>query len=414
MLGRRPAHLVCVPPDPGSVGGADADWAARADRVAPTAADTSAALEGTIASLLWHDGDAPIVVLTDRPLHVRGRRVVRVDPSEPIAGVGIVTLAARERPSAQVMVRLVNRSGRSAATLRVASAETAIQRTVALPPAGGSAAVFIDLPRLGPTVTAAIDPAEVDGRAWLARQGDAMDLMATPGVPTALRRMVDVFNQGEGGGSGRRVVVSDRPLPPGQPGVWVVGTEGHGGSIDGPATVVAHPVTAGVVEWAGDGATAPAGFTAVVARSGRALVAVREGRARQVWAALDVARAARSADWVVFLASAFRWVGGGEPQFTASSPRRLGEGWERVDDGPAPDGAEAGWWPGLYRSADGRTIAVNAAMPIDGAAEPRAADAVVPPAQGTAWGRPLAGPLSILAVGCLAMAAALWPVQRRG
>ena len=417
-LGDVPARLVCVPSAPGAPAVPSVGWGEQAERVVPTAVDTGATLPATIAELLRQPELRQVIVLSDQPVSDRDGRVLQVRPSEPRSGVGIVSVAARARPRPQVMVRLLNRSARTSATVRVSSASTETVRTVDLPAAGRSADTFIDVPQLGSVVAVVVDPDEVDGRAWLTQTGDAIEVVATPGVPSALRRMVDVFNRssfgGGGGGPGRTVVATDRPPAAGQAEVAVIDDPRRGHRDDAANRVLAHPVTSGVDQWVGTGSAPPNGFAVVVTGDGGAVVAVRDGPPRQVWADLDVARMSRSADWVVFLADAFRWVGGDGRRYASSAPHRLGSDWNPVADGPVPGPDEPGLWPGLYRSSDGRTVAVNAATGAAGhtTASPNTGSGSGPSRTSPAV-RSLDGPVAAAALACMGLAAALWPAATR-
>ena len=408
ILGSTRARLVCVPPIQGASDEATADWAARAARVPPVAIDTAAAVNATVSAVVRATRRGRILVLTDHAVGGHDGRVLTVGPERPAGGVGIVSVAARDRPRPQVMVRLVNRSTRSTAVVRVTSGTASTERAVPLPATGRTTAVYVDVRRLGPTVGVWVDDATIDGRAWLASRDEGAEVVATPDAPAAVARMTAVYNRSLAAGPRRTIVVSDRLPSPDQPGVCVTDA-GPAGGMEA-VRVSNHPVTDGVTDWPGGGGAMPAGFRPIVTRGGRPVVAVRDGPPWQVWAAVDVGRMSMSADWVVFLANAFRWVGGAGDRYAAVAPQLLGAGWERVDSGPAPAGVEPGLWPGLYRSQDGETIAVNA--PARGVARQGGGETAPPPP--VAVGRRLGGLVSAVAVGCLAVGAAVWPGWRGG
>ena len=304
------------------------------------------------------------------------------------------------------MVELVNRSGQRSVDLRVTSDGEAIHRTVTLASGGGVTDAFVDVPRLGRTLSVSVKGSgAADGAAWLALQGDAATVAATPGAPTALRRMADVYNEAQASASGREMLVSDHALPAQQAGVWVVG---GAPSPPGATTVVDHPVTDGVTAWAAAVGVMPDGFVPVVMRNGRASVAIRGGATRQVWASLDLDRASATADWVVFLSNAFRWAGGADSRYIAELPRPLGAGWTRDASVNAPNRVEAGLWPGLYRSTDGRVVAINAPLREPAAVDEGLARQNLPAAGGPTRG----GALLVAAVACIAIGAAVWPGRR--
>ena len=138
------------------------------------------------------------------------------------------------------------------------------------------------------------------------------------------------------------------------------------------------------------------------------MVAVRDGPPRQVWADVDVRRWSTMVDWVVFLADAVRWVGPDRAEWTAGEPRRLDGSWTRVAGSPAAAGVEPGLWPGVYRSADGRVAAVNAAP----AGAVGTTSGRGPSVEAFDRVRPLGGWCGLAAAGCLAAAAAGWPSSR--
>ncbi len=396
------ARLVCVPAA-GEPSNAVGDWPARAAGVPPTALDTGPAVDAAVADLARGAGRGPFLVLTDRPLATRDPRVVRVGPTGPRGGTGVVAVAARDRPRAQVMVRVVNRSAAVTVTVRVTSDGVTTVRPSAVA-VGERADVFVDVPRLGRTVRAEVDPAAIDGVAFLA-EGAGAGVTAAADAAEPVRRLVAVFDR-SAGPVRSAVVAAGGPPAAGVAGVWV--EDAGSGAADGPVVVRDHPVTAGVRGWAGGGAVPPAGFAAVVTRGGRAVVAVREGP-RQVWADLDVGRASRSVDWVVFLANAFRWVGDGPAEWGSIPPGALGQDWTRVDGGAVPAGVGPGLWPGVYRSATGQVVAVNAVVPVGSAPDGGVAPVVT---VGRAGGRPLGGSVAAAAVGCLAVAAGVGPAGR--
>jgi hypothetical protein len=386
------------------VAGVGTTWDALAARASPVAIDTGTPLNRAVARVLAGEGVRKVLVLTDKALSSRDRRVTRLQPEEPVGGVGIVGIAARERPRPQLLLRIVNRSERTDALLRVSSAGQAVDHSLRLPKKGTVGLFFVDVHELGPTVSAAIDGTVVDGRAWLARLDRLRWVAATPGCDARLRRVAEVYNRPIGQRTGRPIVLTDQPLATDEAGVWVVDDVGRGVAV-GPTSVVDSPVTRGVVHWPAGGGTAPPGWAAKVSRGGRTMVAVRDGSPRQVWVAVNVTEMSASADWVVLMANAFRWVGEATQDFRAESPHLLGPGWERVDGTAAPANVEAGLWPGLYRSPGGETVAVNAtvATPLP-AVTSEVADVLDPGA--TATRAPLGGPLSIVAECMLALGAA--------
>src|SRR5947209_15479864 len=89
------------------------EWLADVRRLPRTAIDARAAAADAVREALARAPAAPVVVLTDQALPLTDDRLAVVGPAERLADVGIVALAARDRPAAQVMVTV--RSHRPAA-----------------------------------------------------------------------------------------------------------------------------------------------------------------------------------------------------------------------------------------------------------------------------------------------------------
>src|SRR5438105_10901644 len=125
---------------------------------------------------------------------------------------------------------------------------------------------------------------------------------------------------------------------------------------------------------------------------------------------LDTRRIANMPEFVILWSNIFDWVGEGGEEFVARTTGNLESGWTPAE--PLPPGLKAGWWPGIYRRADGAMLAVNAP------------DVVVPPPAPGDWktklaelarryrqsngARNLTTPLILVAMGLLLVAAITW------
>jgi len=376
----------------------------------PTALDTSADVPQAAQRHLATT-DEPVIVLSDQPINSTDSRLVVIRPqAQP--NVGIAHFAARERPAAQVMVRLVG-EGQSKQTIIVDSDGRRVERTMEAP---GTA--FIDLPGLGKTVEVALsqgDALSADDRAWLVRESGWPRIEPIATLPPELARMVETY----------------RKLRPARADARVVSIVDAAGNFEGPTVILApataaesgvasvaeHPITTGVA-WADVlkdarlGAVAPAGFTPVVSIGERVAVAVRE-TPRQAWVAIESATFPRRAEYVVFWTNAFDWLGQGGDAFVSHPIGTLGDEWRRVTDGPS--GTEPGLWPGVYQRGDGTLRAVNAGAHAKPAPPPTTNDwqqRVARLASGRAGGRPLSPYLLIAALACALGAALRWPGRR--
>ncbi|HEV2295926.1 MAG TPA: hypothetical protein VGR35_18915 [Tepidisphaeraceae bacterium] len=411
---RGAVRVIAVPPRP--VQATDAAGLLDAVRsLPPTAVDTSADVAQAAIRLLA-TSDNSVLVLTDRAITVADPRLIAIAPPAADANVGITYVAARERPSAQVMVR-IHADNPSTIAIVVASYDQRVQHKMEAP---GTA--FIDVPRLGKTVEVALaqgDELEADDRAWLVRERGWPRIEPIASLPAELARMIEAYRKVRSPtDDGRVVAIVDAPDDPageaaGEAVILAPPTGPAMGSLD----VVDHPVTtdvawAQVLSEARLGQAAPEGFEPVVSAGKGIAVATRENP-RQVWVALESPAFARRADYVIFWANVFDWLGQGEAEFAAHPIGLLGDGWRRVTDGPA--GTEPGLWPGIYERGDGTLRAVNAGAhappavpPIESDWRPELARLV---RSGTG-GRTLSPYLLLAALACALGAALCWPARR--
>jgi hypothetical protein len=217
------------------------------------------------------------------------------------------------------MVTVANCSDQTRATLRVRSgdARQPVERTIDLPPRGGEANVFVDLPAVESSAVAELDaPGDeiaVDNIAHAKRRHPYPLIEVRAAAPAEVRRVAEAYakTRPPGETSPRVAVVGDDRIPGDVPVAIVSTSTSNFGA--GAAQVAAHPVTAGV-DWADAKAQAvgvpPAGegWRAVVTIGDHPAVAVRESPRRQVWIGLDAPEFLRTPDFVIFWTNVFDWL----------------------------------------------------------------------------------------------------------
>lgn len=346
-------------------------WPAVARLLPPTAADTGEALHVAI-----HDRLAatrgPVIVLTDQAVAIDNPRIMRIGPRESPRNVAIEMLAVRESPAPQAMLRVRNQSSSDRTTVRISIDQRPVKDVeIELPPAGGSRAHFIDLPAVGDSVTARLlqaDDIPADDQYSLVRQRLWPAIEPRASLPAELQRMIASYTRlrPPGQASVHVVVMSAADaMPLNEPAIAIaVGATATGELVAASQLVVAdHPITRAVEMWPAQGTAAEPpgeGWTPLVRRDGRTIVAVRETPARQVWANLPTAAWAAHPSFVIFWTNAFDYVGAGGEAFGSRPVGRLDGAWTPLDAVSRPLGVAAGMWPGLYRRDDGAQAAVNA------------------------------------------------------
>jgi hypothetical protein len=386
------------------------------------------------------DSAGPVIVVSNAEIGNSDARIVQTSAQSPLPNVGIVAIAARATPRAQVMVRVRNDSPLTRATLRVTTSDRpdgAIERTIALPPAGGEADTFVDAKELGAIVSAEViapDDLPADNKAWLAREA-AWPRIEPAGPVRELRRSIEVYRTVRPAGEGSatvRVWTGNAPPEPTLAGVVVRPGAGlRATATTRPTRVAPHSVTDPVTDWASfdlpafDAAPPDGGWTPVLWAGERPLVAVRESPARQVWAALDTDGWSNRPEYVVFWTAVFDWVGHGSDTYAAHPLAELTSDWQRMPDptgsSRAPDPSTSAIAydpaPGIYRRGDGAIRAFNSALPLPSGA----ASKLLPPGE---WRDPLRAALGrydalpgrralapwllIVSLVCLVLAAGAW------
>jgi hypothetical protein len=413
-----PVELVLIPGG-STIVSTVGQWSEAITSIHPTAIDTRAAVDQMVRERLVNFAGT-IVLISDHQPPSSDPRLIQFPPTGQVENVGIVSIAARQTPAPQVMVRVWTDSGRKSVRLRVESGSERAEQSVELPARGLVKDIFVDLPRLGDSIEASLDSHDdlpADGQAALVREGSFPRIEQHAALPSRLLRMVDVYSKLRPPGEGSQVVsivTAEGEIPSAAPAVVVpliARVPAHG-----IVTVTAHLITS-AVNWnslalpvmaTGD---APVGWQPVVKIGGRTIVAVRDGSVRDVWVGFDDARWATTPDYIVFWSNVFSWVGRGQERYTSSELGSWNNGWKLNAPQAATPTHIEGTWPGIYRTAGGAVAAFNApALPIG-----------LPPAEPSDWrlglgatGRSGGGayPLStigfLVAMAFLATAALTW------
>jgi hypothetical protein len=339
---------------------------------APTAADTQGELEAAAQAGL-RDAAATVVVVSNRPIAESDARIIRVAPAGRFTNVAIADLAVRTAPTAQAMVRILNDSPLSQATLHITGAA---DQLIKLPTTGTFANYFVDLTEAPAVVEASVEPAgdiTADSTAWSVRGGGWPKLFAGTALPPEMARMVSVYGR-------HRPPQEKSPIitiaaissedPKDQAAVYVVTDGTPTIAVPTDLLTIEPGSPAAGIDWAAairDGQLSqiqPDTDWQPIVRSGKnVLVAIRASPARQIWVGFRSPGWAATPDFVIFWTKAFDWIGsqtGDGGGYAATSISQLDPEWKPLHGQSAP--ADAGLWPGVYTRGD-QTIAVNAVPP---------------------------------------------------
>ncbi|HYE18644.1 MAG TPA: hypothetical protein VEA69_09380 [Tepidisphaeraceae bacterium] len=407
-----------------------------------TAVDTAAELGAAVRGA---SGDA--IVLTDRDLGADAARVIVVPAGPAAADAGIERFTAR---AGQVMV-VTRATGATERQLRITAGGRSVERRLALA-GGGPQSHFVDLPEgtsdapemearlLGADGSAVADAVLANDVAWLVRGRSWPAVEERTPLPEEVRRVLGAYRRHRPAGRGgatiavARLVAGEAGPRASEPAVVLADTVAEGSAFptsaarlvgDHPAVtpvppgdlaVLATGTTVGPApgpEWTAVLVLAPAGNAGPAPR---AIVSVRETEGvRQVRINFDSPAFARTPGFVVLWSACLDWVAAsvapGEYRAAVLGERPLTE-LKRVT--PAPEGADARYWPGRFEGPGG-AVAVNAGV-IDLSAAAPASDWEGRLARWAAVGggvTELAGPACILALLLLTGAAATWERRRR-
>ena len=414
---QTPVRLVIVPgADP--INSELKSWLNELNRLSPTASDTRGTV-GPVVSEELGGAAGPVIAITDQPLALSDSRLVLVPPETPAEDVAITTLAARDQPAGQAMVRVRNQSGQASAVLVVSTGQESVKQTIDLPAGGGQRDYFVDLPTLGPTVMAELkvrDDVEANNAAWLVREGSYPRIEPHAALPPELRRMIEAYQTARppSDSSVRVAVVSEVGQLPREGPAVVVAAERTRVPAGVPVQRTDHPI-AEHVNWdqlrapVCVGGTPPAGWSPVVSSGPRVLIAASPDPLRQVWVGFDAPRWATTPDYVIFWTNVFDWMGGGGQRFAGRALADWAPEWKPI----GRLAGQAGLWPGLYRRSDGVVRALNAPdVPISAPSQTDWRARLAALVRRHAGRFDLTPWLLILGTGCMAASAATWRRRR--
>jgi hypothetical protein len=330
------------------------------DALTPTGTSSRGSL-GMAVALSLRSGDDAVFVISDQPIELADPRIVRIAPEEAIDEVGISRLAARESPSPQVMVSVLNQSSQTGASLQVATAGQVERKTIGLPPRGTSRDFFFSPPELGENVEAAVKGLAGDvagGRAWLGRDARAGVVESHIPLDPAIERMLQVYARHRPPAAGSPTITitgSETNLAAGSRGVVVAQSVDDAGAKAGALEIVDHPVTRGI-NWGslplfpatGD---APPQFQPLVRVGGKTILAVAQAPVRKAWIGFAIDRWSAQTQFVIFWTNVLDWIGQEGTQFTSFPLEEPMLDWQPMT-GPAG-------FPGIYQRGDGALRAFN-------------------------------------------------------
>ncbi len=420
--------LRIVPSADSTAGG---DWLSQVLSLQPTAAEDAEPLALACFQALRQSA-GPVILLSDRAIELSDPRLVQFASSAPITNVGIDLLSVRASPATAAMVRLFNQSGLASAELIVRADGNIVQsRPIALPPSGEKRDYFVDIPAAPAVIEAEVqcdDSMKINHRAWAVRGAAWPIVEPDSSLPPELIRMIEVYGRHRlpSHDSQRIAVVKASDSIPSDVPVAILADEPSGGaklsaieplivrddsskieSLDWPT------ILAGTTVWPAPGKD----WRAIVSAGGAAIVAVRDEPVRQAWVGFRASGFARRPDFVVFWSAIFDWLGGaGSPDYTSEKIGPLAGNWRLQEPaGLSLSAGDAGLVPGLYKSGDGKLVAVNASAPPisspspgDGPAKLNALAAL------HNQSAPLAGATLLSAMGLIGLSAATWRNAKPG
>jgi len=407
---RIPVHLRVVPGN-AELSTDSGGLAKTVDAMAPTGTSSRGSLGVAVAQAL-RSGDDAVFVVSDQPIELSDPRIVRIAPDGAIDEVGIAGLAARESPSSQVMVSVLNQSSQTAASLQIGTAGQVERKAIHLPPRGTSRDYFFSPPELGENIEASVKGMAGDvagGRGWLARDARSGAVESHIPLDPAIERMLQVYARHRHPTAGSptiAIVSNESDLAAGQRGVVVAQSFDDSGAKAGALEIVDHPVTRGI-NWGslpllpatGD---APPQFQALVRIGGKPILAVAEAPVRKVWIGFAIDQWSAQTQFVIFWTNVLDWIGQEGTQFTSFPLEEPMLDWQPMT-GPAG-------FPGIYQRGDGALRAFNTFdSPLSR-----------PPASTSDWrerlgalaarhaGHSVGGIMAVLALLCLLLAFSTW------
>lgn len=345
------------------------NWRSQVDAMPVTALDTHDALIATVHQKL-KESAGPVIAVSDQPIDIPDPRLIQCPPSTPVDAILISRLAARDKPSAQIMVELLNESARSKATVQITTDDQTSSRAVDLPPRGQRASYFFDSKNLGDRIEASLvnGGAPASNHAWLVREGSYPKIQMETTLDPAIQRMIDVYSRNRPSTTGAqtvRVCGSLQELL--DDGTGIVVPPSRESVPFQSLSFASHPILEHVdprsipANGLTISQTAPAGWTPLISMGDRILAAYRTEPHRAVWIGFDSPAWERTPDFVIFWANLLDWVGAGGQGYISHPLTDVNPAWQMVSPTGLSPAPVSGQWPGLYkRPIDGQNVAVNA------------------------------------------------------
>lgn len=419
-LGPGPVKLAVVPGDAQNTD--TSEWAGLVRQMPASNVKTGDLVREAVVSAL-RETRGPVIVLSDQAVEVNDERVLVLSPGDALNNAGLVRVAVRERPAAQLMARVRNQGAATSAVIRVTG--VGVTESAVTLPAAGEQDYFVDLLSAGDRVKVELvfaDDLAADNVAWVVRQQGSRRVEARGPVPAELARLIERYNElkrGREDGTRVSVYAEGQTAPLEEAAIFVASAQAmqaEGAAVE--VEVEAHPAIAGVSNLpaalgkvtVGAVPADLASWKVIVQVGGQPAVAVRQGAARQAWVGFSSDEFAATAQSVVFWAGLFDWVGGAAgTEFTASALEELTDQWMAVEKF-----GEALPAPGVYRQGEMlrafNLLDVKAPEPrqVDwGLALERARRGVIEEKRGVGLG----SIISLAALALLAAAALAWSRQ---
>lgn len=306
------------------------DWPSHTADLSPVEEDTAPALNRAIRRQLATSSES-LLVISNQRLPVDDDRLIHIVPDHAIANAGIAHAAIGLTPRPQLMLRVLNQSPVTTATLRLTLDDAApIEQLIDLPAAGETRDLFIDLPHAPDVLAAHIlidDDLPHDNRAMLRRRGAWARIEPLGPLPAELSRMLDIYSRHRPArDDAPRIVITADParLPPAVAGAVALAGD-RSASVADELSVTAHPITRDIAwdDWltsvARTTAHLPDGLQPLVTSGDDVLLAIRDTPARQVWLAFDTTPLTATPQYVILWTNILTWLGGEGVTYTSDA-----------------------------------------------------------------------------------------------
>ncbi|HEY1921954.1 MAG TPA: hypothetical protein VGG44_04250, partial [Tepidisphaeraceae bacterium] len=359
------------------------DWLTQVSSLQPTAAHDLDELTLACRDAL-RTSDAPVILLSNQTIELNDPRLIQFTSQTPATNVGIDLLSIRASPKAQAMIRLFNQSNLNAATLILRSDGIVVQsQQITLPPVGLKQDYFVDLPAAPQVVEAEIqcdDSIKINHRAWAIRSQAWPIIEPLQYLSPELTRLIEVYGRHRipSENSPHIVVTTDLALIPANTPAAILASESTGSatlSIIHSLTVRDDLPNIPSLDWshilAGATISPPPSqestqdWQPIISANGSPVVAIRDTSTKQVWIGFHANDFARQPDFVIFWSAIFDWLGSANsPEYTSQTIGPITSNWRLQQPTDIPlSPTDNGLIPGLYKSASGALLAINAPAP---------------------------------------------------